>query len=131
MQQAALLEAVVADVVVAHVADRPARQQRIAVLAMPGDGIGAVGHGVAVGRKEVGLAFVGPAEQGLLEALRLAAVVEPHLLQAHQIRVQRLDAQAQVVDLQALARAHAAHALVDVVGGHAQGLRGELCVGLP
>jgi len=34
MQQAALLEAVRADVVMVDVADRPARQQRIAMFAM-------------------------------------------------------------------------------------------------
>ena len=37
VQQAALLEAVVADVVVADVADRPARQQRVAVFAVARD----------------------------------------------------------------------------------------------
>ena len=36
VEQAALLEAVVGDVVVADVADRPARQQRVAVLAVAG-----------------------------------------------------------------------------------------------
>jgi len=41
-------------------------------------------------------------------------------LQEDQIRIERLDAEAQVVDLQPLARPDTAHALVDVVGGHAQ-----------
>jgi hypothetical protein len=68
VQQAALLEAVVADVVVAHVAQRPARQQRVAMLAMARDGIAAVGHLVARRRQEVGLALVGPAEGRAVEA---------------------------------------------------------------
>ncbi len=120
VQQAPLLEAVVADVVVADRAERPARQQRIAVLAVARDGIGAVGHVVALGRQEIGLAAVGPAEPGALELARGTVVEQPHLLQEHQVGVQRLDTEAEVVDLQALARTDAAHALVDVVGGHAQ-----------
>ena len=52
VQQAALLEAVVGDVVVADVADRPARQQRIAVLAAARDGVGAVGDLVALGARK-------------------------------------------------------------------------------
>ena len=44
VQQAALLEAVRADVVVVHVAHRPARQQRVAVLAVARDRVGAVGR---------------------------------------------------------------------------------------
>ena len=48
-------------------------------------------------------------------------VVEvPYLLQEDEVSVERLHAQAEVVDLQTLGRPDAAHALVDVVGGHAQ-----------
>ncbi len=121
MQQTALLEAVVADVVVADVADGPARQQRVAMLAVACHRIGAVGHVVAFGRQEAGLALRRPAEVRALELLRLPRVEEPHFLQEHEVGIQRFDGQAQVVDLQPLVRSEASHALVDVVGGHAQG----------
>jgi hypothetical protein len=42
---------------------------------------------------------------------------QAHLLQEHEIRIERLDAQTQIVDFEPLARPDAAHALVDVVGG--------------
>ena len=113
-------------VVVADVADRPARQQRVAVLAVARDRVGAVGDVVAFGREEVGLPLVGPAEPGALEAARVERVEAPHLLQEHEIGVERFDAEPEVVDLQPLARPDAAHALVDVVGGHAQQLAGVL-----
>ena len=122
VQQAALLETVVADVVVADVAERPARQQGIAMLAVAGDGIAAVGHVIALGGQELGLALFGPAEPGALELARVAAVVQAHLLQEHQVGVEGLDTQAQVVDLQALPRPDTAHAFVDVVRGHTQAL---------
>ena len=62
VQQAALLEAVIAHVVVADVTDRPARQQRVAVLALARGGVGAVGDVVAFGCQEFGLALGRPAE---------------------------------------------------------------------
>ena len=124
VQDAALLEAVVGDVVVADVrAERPAREQRIAVLAVVRVGIGAVGHVVALGRKVRGLRRARPADVRVGEAARLAVVEVAHLLEEDEVGVQRFDAEADVVDLQALARPDAAHALVDVVGGHAQDVR--------
>ncbi len=77
MQQAALLEAVVADVVVPDVAERPTRQQRVAVLAVARDGVAAVGRLVALRREEFGLALGRPAEPGAVELARIAAVVQP------------------------------------------------------
>ena len=123
VQQAALLEAVVADVVVPDVAERPARQQRVAMLAVARDGVGAVGHVVALGRQEVGLALLGPAEPGALEAPRTRGVWNSRT----SCRNTRSASSAstprpEVVDLQPLARPDAAHALVDVVGGHAQAI---------
>ena len=120
MQQAALLEAVVGDVVVADVADRPARQQRVAMLAVAGHGVGAVGDLVALGREVVGLRHLRPAELGVGKVARRGAVHAPHFLQEHEVGVERLDAEDEVVDLEPLPRADAAHALVDVVGGDAQ-----------
>ena len=124
VQQAALLEAVVGDVVVADVADRPAREQRVAVLAVARDGVGAVGDLVAVGREVVGLRHLRPADLGVGEVARRGAVHAPHFLQEHEVGVERLDAEHEVVDLEALPRADAAHALVDVVGGDAQDVAG-------
>ena len=122
VQQATLLEAVVADIVVADVTDRPAREHGVAVLAMARHGIRAVGHVVAFRREEFGLALSRPAERRAVELARVAAVMQANLLQADEVGIERLDAQPEVVDLQALARADAAHALVDVVGGHAQAI---------
>ena len=120
MEQAALLEAVVADIVVADVAERPARQQRVAMLAVARHRIAAVRSRVAFGGKEFGLTLCRPAEPGALETPRVGRVVQPHLLQKDEIGIERFDAQAEVVDLQTFAQTDTAHSLVDVVGGHAQ-----------
>ena len=105
---------------VADVADRPAREQRVAVLAVARHRIGDVGDLVAVGREVVGLRHLRPAEPGVGKVARRGAVHAPHFLQEDEIGVERLDAQDQVVDLEPLPRADAAHALVDVVSGDAQ-----------
>jgi hypothetical protein len=51
---------------------------------------------------------------------RRGVVHAPHFLQEDEIGVERLDAEDEVVDLETLLRADAAHALVDVVRRHAQ-----------
>jgi hypothetical protein len=61
MQQAALLEAVVGHIFMLVADDRPAGEQRVAVLPMLGEGIGAVHRLVALGRQKLGLRHVGPA----------------------------------------------------------------------
>ena len=124
VQQPALLEAVIRDVVVPDVAERPARQQRVAVLAVARHRVGPVGHGVAFRRQEIGLRLLRPAERGAGEAARLAVVEAAHLLQEDQVGIERLDAEPEVVDLQPPAGPDAAHALVDVVGRDTQTLAG-------
>ena len=118
MQQAALLEPVVGDVFVLVANDRPAREQRVAVLTMLGEGIGAVHRLVALGRQKLGLRHIRPA----LEIRRLAPVQSAHLLQADDVGIELLHRQTQVVDLQPTRRAKALHALVDVVRGHPQNI---------
>ena len=120
MQQAALFERVVRHIMMTDIAKWPARQQGIAMLAMPGDGIGSVGDLIAIGRQEFGLSRFWPTQRYTLEAQRLAVMEMPHLLQKHQIGVQGLDAMPKVVDFQTLLRSHPAHSLVDVVGRNAQ-----------
>ena len=120
MQQTALLEAVVGHIGMLDIAHRPARQQRIAMLAVAGDRIGAVGGLIALRREKLGLPLLRPAEPGVVEAARIAMMEQPHFLQEDQVRIQRSHAGAEVVDLQPAPRPHAAHALVDVVGGHPQ-----------
>ena len=90
------------------------------MLAVAGVGVAAVGDLVAFRREELGLPLLRPAEVRAVEMARLAGVEQAHLLQEHEVGVEGLDRQAEVVDLQPLARADAAHALVGVVGGHAQ-----------
>ena len=74
------------------------------MFAVAGDGIGAVGDLIAFGGEELGLAAIGPAEPGALKLARIAGAEQRHLLQEHQVGVQRLDAQPEVVDFQTLAR---------------------------
>ena len=94
VQQAALLEAVVGDVVMADVADRPARQQRVAVLA------------VARRPRWCGRRRRSPRARGIRPAAargqpnrvsanwRAVALVHlAHLLQEHEVGVERLDAE--------------------------------------
>mmetsp|Transcript_59425 Transcript_59425/g.140448 ORF Transcript_59425/g.140448 Transcript_59425/m.140448 type:complete len:277 (-) Transcript_59425:1294-2124(-) len=126
MQQPALLEGVVGHVMVADGADREARQQRIAMLTMLGDRVGAVGHRIAAGGEELGLPLVRPAEPGVVKLRRIAVVEMPDLLQADEVGVQRGHTHLQVVDFEPLGRPEAAHALVDVVGRHPQHRAGRM-----
>ena len=114
VQQAALLEAVVRHVLVRLRETTGQRdEQRIAVLAVPGDGVGLVDRLVALGRQEIGLRQLGPAgEVALPRAVQLA-----HFLQADDVGVELLDGMAEVVDLQPPRGPDALHTLVDVVGG--------------
>lgn len=95
VQQPALLEAVVGNVLVVGAQHRPAREQRVAVLAMARDGVGLVDGGVALGREEVGLRQLGPAR----ETRGRLPVHLSHFLQADDVGVELLDGMAQVVDL--------------------------------
>ena len=122
MQQAPLLETVIADIVMADVIDRPAREQGIAMLTLACHSVGSVGHLVAFGGEELGLALVRPAKGRSVKAALVAAVIQADLLQEDEIGVERLNGKSEVVDFQALAQADPAHALVDVVGRHAQDL---------
>ena len=116
VQQTALLEPVVGDIFVLVPDDRPARQQRVAVLAMFGERIGAVHRLITLGGKILGLGHIGPT----LKIGRLAPVQFAHFLQADDVGVELLDRQAQVVDLQPTRRAKALHSFVDVVRGNPQ-----------
>ena len=118
VQQAALLETVIRHVLVLVPCHLAARQQRIAVLAVLGGGIGDI-HGLVmrVGQ-EVGLALARP----VVELAFPLAVQLAHLLQADHIGVELTDGLLQVVDFEPTHRTHALHTLVDVVGGHAQHL---------
>ena len=97
------------------VADRPARQQRVAVLAVARDR-------AACGRRRRSPRAPGsrPAPcSGQPNQVRSKRRDSrrwnsAHLLQEHEVGVERLDAEAEVVDLQPLARADAPHTLVDV-----------------
>ena len=120
VQQPALLKAVVRNIFVLVPHHRPARQQRIAMLAVPREGVGAVHRLVALGRQKLGLRHIRPA----LKILRLTPVQLAHFLQANDVGIELLDRMTQVVDLQAPRRAYALHALVDVVGGNAQDVGG-------
>ncbi len=117
MKQAALLEAVVRYIAVGDVDDGIARQQRIAMLTMPGTGIGAVGRvHVQRLRQKVVLRQRGPAAQ----SARVALMQKLHLLQKNQIGLKPLQRRLQLQNAGALGRAVAEHAFVDVVGGDAQ-----------
>ena len=86
------------------------------MLAMFGEGVGAVDRLVALGRQVLGLRHIGPA----LKIRGLAAVQLAYLLQADDVGIELLYGQPQVVDLQPARRAKALNTLVDVVGGNAQ-----------
>ncbi len=116
MQQAALLEAMVGDVLVLVADHRPAREQRVAVLSVAREGIGAVDGFVTFGGQVLGLRHMGPT----LEVAGLLAVHPAHLLQADDVCIELLDRQAQIVDLQPARGAQPLHTLVDVVGRYAQ-----------
>ena len=94
------------------------------MLTVLGGGIGAVGHVVALGRQEIGLALVGPAQQRAFELHCIALVVSRTSCRQTRSASSASTPRHEVVDLQPLARADAAHALVDVVGGHAQHIAG-------
>ena len=98
----------------------PAREQRIAVLAVARVGVGAVHRLVALGGQVLGLGYGGPA----VEVMLLLAVEAAHFLQADDIGIELFHRQPQVVDLQPPRRPQSLHPLVDVVGGHAQDVGG-------
>ena len=113
--------------VVADVADRPARQQRVAVLA------------VLARPRWCGRPPRSPRARGTRLASRgqpnqcarsgAPAVVEAaHLLQEHQVGVERPMPRPRLWISRRFARADAAHALVDVVGRHAQRVAGPSVV---
>ncbi len=116
VQQAALLKTVVRHVLVLLRHDWPARQQRIAMLAMARDGVAAVHRVVSRGSQEIRLALMRPE----IEVPRLAPMELAHLLQADQIGVELLDRLAEVVNLQAALRPDAPHPFVNVVGRDAK-----------
>jgi len=115
MQEAAPLAAVARDVLVLGAQDRIAAQDGVAVMAVVVDGIAAVGDVVPnlVG-EEIVLRFVGP----VVEARGVAAVLPQHLLQEDDVRVERAQTVAQLVDHHAAVELR--EALVDVVGGDMQ-----------
>ena len=120
VQQAALLKTMVAHVMVANVAQRPARQKRVAMLTMARGGVGAVSHFITFWRQKTRLPLLRPTKGSAIKTLSLACVEEAHFLQKNQVGVQRFNRQTQVVDLEPLARAKPAHTFVNVVGGHTQ-----------
>src|SRR5450755_26864 len=71
------LEAMVRHVVMADRAERPAREQRVAVLAVARHGVGAVGDLVAFGREVVGLGHLRPTDLRVRKLARLGAVHSP------------------------------------------------------
>ena len=120
VQQAALLKAMIAHVMVANVSQRPTRQERVAMLTMARGGVGAVSHFITFWRQKTRLPLLRPAKGRTVKTPGLARVEKAHLLQKHQVNIQRLNGQTQVVNLQPLARTKPAHTFVNVVGGHAQ-----------
>ena len=73
---------------------RPARQHRIAMLAVPGVGVGTVDRLIALRRQKVGLRQLRPTRE-----ISLLAPVNPaHFLQTHDVRVQLLDRMPKVVN---------------------------------
>ncbi|OIQ68143.1 hypothetical protein GALL_502670 [mine drainage metagenome] len=117
MQQAALLEAVIRHIAMRHVEDGIARQQRVAMLAVAGTGVGAIGRvHVQRLRQEVMLRLLRP--EGKAAGVEL--MQELHFLQKHQIGLQALQGGFQFENARPFGRAVAKHTLVDVVGRNAQ-----------
>jgi hypothetical protein len=75
---------------------RPSAQQRIAMFAVAGYGVGAVDRRVTFGGKKVSLTLIGP----VFEAPGVLAVECTHFLQAHDVRIELLDRVPQVVNFQ-------------------------------
>lgn len=88
MQQAALFEAVVGDVLVLVLDDRKARQQRVAMVGLVADGVAPVGY---VQPQRRGQRFMLRVQQ------RLVLVAPLHFLQEDQVGTQPVQAQAQLV----------------------------------
>ncbi|CFV99654.1 Uncharacterised protein [Bordetella pertussis] len=108
VQQAALLQTMVGDVLVLVIEDVKARQQGIAVIGAGTDGIAAIGRLQA---QCGGQRFVlGVQDRGYL-------VASLDLLQEDQVRTQAIQAQAQIVE--GLAPAQGRAAFVDVVADYA------------
>ena len=123
VQDAALLEGVIGDIAVLAPQDRKAREQRVAVVPVHVRGIAPVGglEGIApaaLAGQELVLRFLGPVRK----ARGMPLMAPLHLLQEHQIGVELMEAGAQLMDAADMTQAEelSAHALVDVVGGHAQ-----------
>lgn len=104
VQQAALLQPVVGDVLVFVVKNGKARQQGVAVVGLVADRVAAVGH---VQLERGGQRFVLGVEQ------RLLLVATLHFLQEDQVGAQAIQAQAQFI--QGVAAAQRRAALMDVV----------------
>ena len=83
---------------------------------MASDGIGAVDRLIAFRREEIRLRQIRPVGEIVL----LAPVHLSDFLETDDVRVELFDRVPEVVDFQPLARPHALHTLVDVVGGDAK-----------
>ena len=84
LQHPALLKRVVRDVFMAVRLNGPTAQERIAVLAVAGAGIGLVDDMVVLGRQGLRLPHLGP----MVKAPSELVIERPHLLQTHHIGVQ-------------------------------------------
>ena len=123
MQQAALLKAVVRNVLVLVLHHGPAREQGIAMFAVRGNGVADVDRMVAIGCKVVSLRLAWPVGKNALGLpIELA-----HFLQANDIGLQIGNGLLQVVYLKPPQRPHALHPFVDVVSDYPQVLQ-RLCL---
>src|SRR5690606_18999005 len=114
VQQAALLELVVGDVLVFVIEDVVAGQQRVAVIGLGAYGVAAI----AVVHAQRG------AQRFVLGMQDVLALVAPlHFLKKQQVGMQAIQAQAQL--RQRFARADRRSALVDVVADDAQDRHGR------
>ena len=95
MQQTTLFKAMIGHILMSMRHHGPTRQQSIAMLAMFGNGIGLVNGLIARWCQKFSLGHFRP----MLEILFLAPVHFANFLKAHNVGVQLLNGQAQVVNL--------------------------------
>ena len=86
------------------------------MLAMLGDGVGAIHGRITLGGQKISLTLHRP----MLKAASLLAVKCPHFLQTHNIGIKLLNSMPEVVYFKAARGAKALNAFVNVVGRYAK-----------